>query len=379
MAKKFALIGKVVFPDECVKENFLIGSDGDTVLCSAPADSDEAKAYLSGLAEEDIRIIPEDTLIAPAFIDIHCHGGLTYPSYEEPEKLRAYHRENGTGSQLLTFYRNVPYDVVLRAAETIKELQKSDRGLLGIHMEGPYLNPRYGASFDGKENRPNAEEDQKIIDTGLVKQWTFAPEVEGTDAFCRQIAAAGIVPAMGHSAADYPTVSRAVKNGARLVTHIFDATGLTDGELTFGGTKNLDFNDACMLQDDLYYEVINDRRGVHVRKEMIRLLEKTVGKERIIGITDCETGKNDEIQDVNFVMAEYEGKMREEICGSWLTMREVAKNFFDMGYSHADVFGFTSLHAAKLLGLCDKIGSLHVGKQADILLIKEDYTSLTYA
>ncbi len=376
---KYALIGRVVFPDECVKENFLIGADGETVLIAAPADSEEAAAYLAGLSAEDIRYIPADTLIAPAFIDIHCHGGLTYPAYEDPAGARAYHRQNGTGSQLLTLYRNVPYNVVLEAAEKIKEIQKTDRGMLGIHMEGPYLNPRYGANFDGKANRPCREADQEIIDTGLIKQWTYAPEVEGTDEFCRQIAKAGIVPAIGHSEADYPTVHKAAENGTRLVTHLFDATGLTNGPITFEGTKNLDFDNACMLENDFYYEIINDRRGVHVRHEMIKLLEKTVGKERIIGITDCEVGRNEEAQDVNFVEAEFEGRMRTEICGSWLTMREVAKNFHDMGYSHEEVFGFTSLHAARLLGLDHKIGALKVGMQADILLIKEDYTSLTYA
>jgi N-acetylglucosamine-6-phosphate deacetylase len=294
-------------------------------------------------------------------------------SHEDPQAVMTYHRKNGTGAMLMTMYRTLGHEVTLEGIEKVKEAMKNDKGILGVHLEGPYLNPALGTAVAADVPRPDKNIYGKYLESGIIKMCTFAPELEGSAEFCRDLVANGVKAAMGHSAATYEQVHAAVEAGASVVTHVFNASEKTEGPISYRGTKNLDFDEACLLEDGLYYEVICDKKGIHVRPQMIKLLEKTVGKDRIVGITDCygydtveETGEDVNIDD------------QGEISGSRMNMTCVARNFLALGYSLADVFAITSYNPACAIGVSDILGEIAEGKRANLLITDEKLSSVRY-
>lgn len=308
-----------------------------------------------------------EKVIAPGFVDIHCHGSPEILGADDPVAAAREHYSHGTTSLLLSLYRNLNFEETMTALGRIRDAMRGEAGnLLGAHMEGPYLNPDFGSKrSDTVRIQPN--EYRRILGTGIVRQWTFSPEFEGGCEFCAEIAAAGVVPAIGHSRASADEVRRAVKNGARIVTHITDATGASVYPSRYPGTKEVDFDAACLLSDGLFYEIINDREGIHVRKDMIRLLIKIAGIGRIVGITDCFPG-GEAGRDVNFTNG--------ELSGSRLTMDEVARNFLALGLTLPEVFRVTSYNPARALRLENRIGQLCAGCRADLLVTDENLTEI---
>ena len=122
-----------------------------------------------------------------------------------------------------------------------------------------------------------------------------------------------------------------------------------------------------MLMDDMFYEVICDEKWIHVRREKLALLIKTVGIDRVVAITDmsaaCMVGREDDGRDV----AIYDGLLR----GTKLTMDKVAKNLYNGGFTLHEIFKMTSLNPARALGLSDR-GAIREGMRADLILIGEN-------
>ena len=308
--------------------------------------------------------------ILPGYIDIHCHASAKNMATDDPKEVAEYHLSYGTTSMLLTYYRDVPHEKLLTCLEQVKGLIGKSN-VIGAHLEGPILNANRGTGSGLKQEFPDKTKYMKYIESGVVRQWTCSPEVDGVADMIKDISAAGIVPAIGHSDASYLQVKSAYDSGARLTTHIFDATGITRDESTMGGTEDVSFDEACMLMDDMYYEVICDKNWVHVKKEKLALLVKTVGIDRVIAITDSFLSDGNTDSDINVF---YKADGRASLSGSKLTMDRVAANLFSAGYSPVEVAKMTSYNAAKLLTLSDR-GEIAVGKRAD-LVIADEHMSL---
>lgn len=301
-------------------------------------------------------------IIVPGFIDIHCHAGGDKWFYEDPVFCSEYHLSYGTTSMCATLYRDMSIDDTVKAIADIRSAMAECKNIIGVHLEGPYLNPKYGSMVQDGEVVADPDDYMKLIADDTVVHVSFAPEVRGTDEFLKALKEKGIVPAIGHSIASYEQVKKAVDGGVKNVTHLFDATGASISPTRWDGTIEVDFNAACLLCDDITYEIICDRDGVHVRPEMLRLAAKTVGIEKLIGITDaCADGE--EGSDVNIVDG--------ELTGSKLTMNKVFKNFMSVGFSANDAVMFTSSNAARLMSLFDR-GSLEAGKIADIVVMDKN-------
>lgn len=304
-----------------------------------------------------------DKYITPGLIDIHCHASLKYSAVENPFEVADFHLSHGVTSMLLSIYKDVLHQKILECLEKVKECIKTKRNIVGAHLEGPYINGNLGYSAGKRESIvPDKEVYSQYIETGVVKQWTFAPELNGVIPVIKEVSVMGIVPALGHSEATYSQVKSAYDNGAKIVTHIFDATGLTDNA-EFAGTKDLSFDNAVMLMDDMYYEVICDGEWVHVRKEMLDLLIKTVGIDRVVAITDLDIcDADDDGRDIAVANG--------QLLGTKLTLDKVVRNLFVAGYKVSDIFKMVALNPAKAINLFDR-GELAVGKRADLCLFDE--------
>lgn len=351
---RYALKGNIVLPNRVLSGAVIVENGIIQDVTGQVGDIRAEKIYDFG-----------GEYIAPGFVDIHCHGSPFDMGHTHPQKAAMYHYQRGTTSMLFSLYRNLSFNDTLAAIDRVKAAMATAKNILGVHMEGPYLNPDLGSKA-AKKVKIIKDEYEKIADCGIIKQWTFSPEIDGSVEFCKQIAARGIVPAIGHSAASLDEVEAAVSAGAKIVTHLMDATGASYSPSRYAGTKEVDFDSACMLQGGLYYEVINDYNGIHVRHDMIRLIIKTVGIDRVIGITDCFTGEGE--GDINFENG--------ELSGSLLTMDAVARNFLRLGLSLPEVFRITALTPAAALGLENKIGQIKAGNCANLLVFDKNLNNL---
>ena len=204
--------------------------------------------------------------IAPGLIDIHYHSSYKHQGWEYPEEVADFNLSHGITSMLITMYRDIPHESLLLGLERIKRAMQTKSNLYGAHLEGPYLDVKYGYALEGEKTLlPDKARYYEYVKSGIVRQWTSSPEVEGVDELIKEITNNGIVAAIGHSAANYEQVKRAYDMGAKIVTHIFDATGTT-GKEQFNGVHSVSFDEACMLMDDMFYEVICDSEWVHVKK-----------------------------------------------------------------------------------------------------------------
>lgn len=343
-----AYLGKVVLKDKII-------SDGAVVLCG---DTIAEVGYRADVQLPEHVTDTNGRLIAPGFVDIHCHAGGQFWAHENPGAVAEYHLKHGTTGFLGTLYRDLGHEGTLDALEKISATMKTCRNLLGVHMEGPYLNPEYGAGArKGVYVAANKAEYTEYIKSGIIRQWTFAPEIEGTDEFLEDIKAAGIAPAIGHTEALPERVYEVCSKGVKIITHLTNATG--SAVLPKRGIKVMTFDHAALLCDNVYYELICDEKGIHVPHDLIRLIIKTVGVDKIVGITDACTGSEDD-SDVNF--------FNGTLMGSKLTMDKVARNFLSLGLNLCDVFKITSFNPACAIGMDGVMGSIEVGKKANLIL-----------
>ena len=355
MKDTYTLYGAVV-KDDCIIEKGAVTVRDGRIIYAGPRGS----APLLGTVEDWT-----GAYLLPGFIDIHCHAGGEVWCYEDPRAVAKYHLRHGTTGLCCTLYRDLGADGILAAEKKVKAAMADTPSILGVHLEGPYLNPRYGSKPSDRPLAAVRAEYMPLLETGIVRHVTYAPEVEGTDGFLADLLRLGVVGSIGHSEASPEQVRRAADSGARCVTPVFDAPGSSISPARWEGPIEVDCSAAALLCDDFYSEIICDSQGVHVRREMLQLTKKLVGASRIIGITDACGGPGGS-GDVNFEDG--------ELMGSKLTMDQVAKNFYAAGFSMSEITMVTAGNAAKLLGIYGEIGSLDSGKRADIVVLSKDFT-----
>ena len=350
---EYTLYGRVVLCDRVIEDGAVSVSDSRIVYAG-----DRDAAPVCGEA------VSRGGTIMPGFVDIHCHAGGATWFYEDAAACAGYHLRHGTTTMCATLYRDLGIDGILSAIERIKAEMKKNPVICGVHIEGPYLNPELGARSSGGDICADPAEYMPILDCGVLRHMTYAPEVRGTEQLMRDLKSRGIKGSIGHSKASPDEVRRAMELGASNVTHIFDATGAAVSPTRWGGTIEADFNVAALVCDGFTYEIICDRDGVHVRPEMAALVKKCAGVENIIGITDACGGDGDG-EDVNFLDG--------ELNGSKLTMNRVAANFVSLGFTLPEAAAVTSLNPARFLSMENEIGSLEAGKRADIVVLDDDF------
>lgn len=317
--------------------------------------------------------------VGPGFVDIHVHGGNGSFLYEEPEKTGAYFLSHGETTILAALYYNLSAAEWAAAIKRVKKAINAPDGpgnLAGFYMEGPYMNTNYGAAREDNlwQGKIRKEDYQEILSLAgnLARIWVIAPEREGIKAFVRDIKSVnpGAVLSTGHSEATPEQIFSMKKYGMRLVTHCMNATG-RQGES--GGVRRCGPDEACILDDEMYAEVICDFGGIHVQPELLRLLVKVKGVKRLILITDSFVGKN-----APGAMRQAEDLMfdaRGRLCGSRLTMEAACRNMMrHTSCGIVDIFRMASLNPAAVLGMDQEIGSIVVGKRADLVIVEKDLT-----
>ena len=316
---------------------------------------------------------------APGLVDIHNHGSEEHLFCHEPEKSAEHFLRHGETTVLPAFYCNLTAEEMLEGAEKIRKASKTGAGRIlgGIYMEGPYMNGvgsnqkyiLWGGEITPEEYMPLVE---GVKD--LAKVWAVDPARPGIEGFLRDVKQADpdAIFTMGHSHATAADCRRIKKYGLRLQTHHGDsgkAPGFAQGTIGAG------CDEFTLYDPDIYAELICDENGIHVPPDMLKMVVRTKGVERIILISDAMplSGNytNNEAEGIAYgpdLNYDYEG----HLAGSHLTLDNACRNLMKhTGYGLCHAIRFASLNPARLLGMDDEIGSIEAGKKANLILIDD--------
>ncbi|WP_188206764.1 N-acetylglucosamine-6-phosphate deacetylase [Alkalibacillus aidingensis] len=315
--------------------------------------------------------------LVPGLIDTHIHGAVGYDVMDEStdaltEMAKALPKE-GTTSFLATTVTSPLPDLDL-AIERIANYQgvEGTAEILGAHVEGPFIaKNKAGAQPVDSIVTPDVEVMKRWLSYGVVKAVTFAPELENGHELLRLLNEHGVVTSAGHTDAKFDDIKEAVDIGLQQLTHLCNAmNGIHHREVGAVG--------AAMLIEKLKSELIAD--GIHVSEPMLKLIYDTIGPERIMLITDAMRAKD--LYDGTYTLGgqtvTVEGDQATlangTLAGSVLKMDQGVRRMMTLcGASFHDVIRMASENPAKQYGVWDRKGSIAVGKDADFLLVDDDF------
>lgn len=353
---------KIILEDEVI-ENGVIFVDGERIIGVEKAEKAEIPEGASVIDAEGL-------YIGPGFVDIHVHGGGDFMFDSDPVNAAKHFLSHGETTVLATLYYDLDKNAFLQAIDRVKTAMTEMKNIGGFYMEGPYMNPKYGASPEKNKWRGEIKfEDYKaLVDRAGndAKVWAVAPERTGIEDFVSYVKSVkdDVVFAVGHSEATPSQVQALKKYGIKIQTHCTNATGRVNES---GGVRGVGPDEACFLDDDMYAEIICDSMAIHVKPDMINLITKIKGLSKVILVSDSfvSLGPNpDKYAHVTDLSFDANGGL----CGSKLTLDAAAQNFMKhTGRDIKDAFKVTSANPARALGMYGEIGSIEKGKYADLV------------
>lgn len=317
--------------------------------------------------------------VLPGGVEIHAHGGggrdfmeCTEDAFRAAVKT---HMKYGTTSIFPTLSSStVP--MIEQAAETCTKLmEEKDSPILGLHLEGHYLNMAMaGGQIPENIKSPDPNEYIPIVETwSCIKRWDATPELPGAMQFGKYITAKGILASVAHTQAEFEDIRTAYEAGYTHATHFYNAMpGFHKRrEYKYEGTV-----ESIYLLDDMTVEVVAD--GIHVPPTILRLVYKIKGVERTCLITDalaCAASDSREAFDPRVIIEDGVCKLADHsaLAGSVATMDRLIRTMVQKAeIPLADAVRMASETPAKIMGVYDRKGSLQKGKDADIIVMDED-------
>lgn len=318
--------------------------------------------------------------VVPGFVDIHTHGGcgvdVNAASKDDFEKIGRFFAGCGTTSWLCSILTDTPEQTFycIQQAMAHRADHKNCADLMGIHLEGPFLAKEYkGAMPEHLLLKPDLEllaAYQKAAD-GNIRYITVSPEVEGIAQAIPEIRQMGIAVAIGHSGADYETAWQCIRNGAVSATHVLNAMKLLH--------QHYPAIMGAVLESDIYCEAICD--GRHLHPGTVRFLIKIKGIDRMIAVTDSimAAGLPDGAYKLGVNEVVVEGgdaklKSNGTRAGSTLTTGQALKNLITFTQRPLEeILPMLTMNPARAVGMDERIGSLDVGKDGDVVILDKDY------
>ena len=319
-----------------------------------------------------------DLIAFPGFVDIHIHGSVGIDFMDAgiddyPVIAKSLYEEGVTTFLATTLTSD--FDSLAKVCRIVKAVKEAGNvpSLAGIHFEGPYISLKYkGAQNPEFIRDPDIAEFDRLqeISGGNVKYIAMAPEKEGAMEFIRHVTENGVVVAAGHTDASFDDVEKAIGNGLTNVTHTHNA-------MSPHHHRNPGVVTAAMYFDELFAEVICDT--VHVCPNTLKTFYHIVGPDRFVAITDALKVKHTDLEEFQLFGLDCVRKpdaaylVSGPLAGSTLSMDQALRNLaLITGADPVALAKMVSTNAARSLHL-DEIGSLEVGKKADMVLLDEDY------
>jgi len=316
--------------------------------------------------------------LLPGFVDLHCHGGARGGIDDSAAGLAtavALHRAHGTTRQLASVVTGSIEKMSAIAgwiADAVAAGPSAAGHVVGIHFEGPFISAdRCGAQDPHQIIDPDPALLKRLLDAGrgTTRMITIAPERPGGIELIEQAAAAGVIPAIGHTDTGYVDALAGIDAGARVITHAFN------------GMRGLHHRDpgtigAALDRPQVVCEVIND--GMHLHDSVGRLLARLF-PGRFALITDAMAAAGAE--DGDYVLGGQRvtvsgGKAvlagGNSIAGSTLTMDvAVARAVHDLGLPIEVAAYAAATTPARVLGGTEEFGSIAAGLEADLVVLDD--------
>ena len=259
----------------------------------------------------------------------------------------------------------------------------------GLHLEGPYFAYEFrGAQDPGYLKNPDPKDYLPVLESsGDIRRWSIAPELPGALELGRLLQSKGILPSIAHTSALYEDVIEAYESGFSLITHFYSCM---NGVTRRNAYRHAGCIEAGYLIDGMTLEVICD--GIHVPKELLQLIIKIKGTDKVVLCTDSMRGAGmldgtksilgslEKGQEV--IIEDGVAKMPDRTCfaGSVATTDRLVRTMhFLAGQPVTDSVRMLTENPAKLMGLGDRKGRIQKGYDADIVVCDKDlYARQTY-
>jgi len=359
-------------PDSVISQGYLEIVEGRIVKIA------EGEAHSSST---ELVFDAQKATLTPGFIDLHVHGGnggaFTSIDPAEHNLAREFHLKNGTTSMLASTH-TTEFSSLLAILSSLAASSRSNKNgskVLGIHTEGPFISEhKPGAHVVAQLKAADLSAIDHVISAAdnFISMVTVAPEIPGGVELITYLTKKNIISAIGHTNATYTQAVAGIKAGARSTTHLFNAMSALSHRDP--GTVG-----AILDHDEIFAELILD--GIHLDEAIFRIALKCKGVDRINLITDATSlaglpdGNYGEVPDR--AVTKKGGKIvvagTETLAGSALDMNMVYKNAAKFApLSLSELSKISSLNAAKILGMESEIGSIQIGKLADLVLLDSE-------
>jgi N-acetylglucosamine-6-phosphate deacetylase len=317
------------------------------------------------------------------FIDIHIHGAVGVDTNDTDadglHEVAKFLAKNGVTSWLPTLVPDSEENYQ-KSITAINELMRTQderepaARVVGVHYEGPFVNekqcgalrPQFFKNFvDGNELKSLP----RLQSPNAIHLTTVAPEIEGGVELVKELVKQDWIVSIGHTRAEVEILDKAYANGARHLTHFFNAmTGLHH--------RNIGVVGWGLTNDEATFDIIAD--GVHVHPQMLKFACDTKTSDKVLLISDAvsPTGLGDgEYEIWNEKISVVKGRTQNErgsIAGSVITMLDAVRFMLSLGIDETDVAKMASLNPAKVLKIDNKYGSIEIGKRADLVAIDNE-------
>jgi N-acetylglucosamine-6-phosphate deacetylase len=367
--KRYVIRARALAADRQVLEDKLVVVSGKRIEAILPSTS------ASRFAHDDF-VGSRRYLVFPGLVDVHCHGGGGLDPATLGGLLAAsyYHASYGTTALLLSVFYSGLQDLRHVTEMVQKARPDAPLRLLGLHLEGPLLNPEARGAIAPEFIRPfSAAEVPALLDAtaGELRVVTVAPEMPGAEEVIRALARAGVVVALGHSLATADQAKAAVEWGARLVTHL--GNGMRPFHQREPGLVGV-----ALSEPHLAVEVIAD--GSHLAPDTVAMfLRAKVGDTLLV--SDCRwiggLPEGSHIRTGEESLEVKEGAARHEDGGLAGGIYPVWKGLATVaalpGFTIWDALPLATRNPAKVLGIRN-IGRIAVGGRADLVLAGPDFS-----
>ena len=381
--------GRIIVPGG-VEEGYVIIKDGKIEQVGTGARALAAEL----LPPDDMQVIDaQGAYVSPGFIDMHTHGAGgadfmdgTVEAYLTAARMHARHGTTLLFPTTLTSTNEALFESFDTYREAAALSGKDGAAFGGMHLEGPFFAPEQAGAQDPRylcDPKPdNYLEILKKAD-GIIRRWSFAPERPGSPEFAAELKRQGIVSSIGHTNATFGDCDAAWRSGCSLMTHFYSCMSTITRRNAYRYAGVIEYG---YWQDEMDIEIIAD--GIHVPQDLLKLVVKIKGTDRISLVTDSMRGAGmpegpsilGGLKDGQEVLIEGGvAKMpdRSGFAGSVATTDRLVRTMVQIaGLSVPEAVKMVTANPARIMGLGATKGSLEKGKDADIVIFDDNINVL---
>ena len=332
-------------------------------------------------ASSDLVIDCAGLTVVPGFIDMHLHGfggrDSREGTVEAVQEMAAACATFGVTSLLptLTVLSDDNLRLSTRSVRDAMNTPGNHAHILGVHLEGPFLNPQYkGGIFGGGLSVPSLDVLAKCLDYAgdTLRVMTLAPELAGAEKIIERLFSKRILVSLGHSGATYAQAIQAMRLGCRHVAHLFNGmTSITARDPGLAG--------AALYEDECCVEVIADGHHIAVANVLATLKMKPLSM--ICLVTDASKASGTDLDGFDnpsgFRVEIRDGRTwgpEGKLVGSVLTLDAAVRHLLSWStLDLTDVLAFVTENPARQLGLYPRKGDIAPGADADLTVLDADH------